>query len=288
MLAMINVSASEYTISPVNLWRLIGTAHAPRILDTRRREVFDAAAALLPGAVWRDAVDVDAWSCDLDRTQPVVVACKAGHEFSQMAAAQLRADGVDARVLTGGYAAWMEAGLPLVTKAELERLAPRRPSLWVTRRRPKIDGVACPWLIRRFIDPEARFLYVNPPEVPAVARETGAIPFDIEGIEISHDGERCSFDTLLKIFGLEDEPSLARVALIVRGADTARPDIASEAAGLHAMSLGLSALSGDDDHGMIAQGFLFYDSLFAWARFAASERHNWVPAEDSAEARAAW
>jgi hypothetical protein len=145
----------------------------------------------------------------------------------------------------------------------------------VTRRRPKIDRIACPWLIRRFIDADARILFVDPPEVPAVARETGAIPFDIEGVEISHEGPRCSFDTMLKLFGLEDEPSLNRLALIVRGADTARPDLAPEAAGLHAVSLGLSALAGDDDHGLLRQGFMIYDGLFAYIRFAAQERHNW-------------
>ena len=101
------------------------------------------------------------------------------------------------------------------------------------------------------------------------------MPFDIEGVELSHEGERCSFDTMLKIFGLEGQPDLARLALIVRGADTARPDLAPEAAGLHAVSLGLSALAGDDDHGMMARGFLVYDALFAWLRFAATERHNW-------------
>ena len=129
-------------------------------------------------------------------------------------------------------------------------------------------------LIRLFIDPDAHVLYVDPPEVPAVARAAGGVPFDIEGVEISHEGPRCSFDTMLKLFGLESEPSLARLALIVRGANTARPDLAPEAAGLHAISLGLSALAGDDDHGMIAQGFVSYDALFAWLRFAAMERHN--------------
>jgi hypothetical protein len=145
----------------------------------------------------------------------------------------------------------------------------------VTRRRPKIDRIACPWLIRRFIDAEARILFVDPPQVPAVARETGAVPFDIEGIELSHEGERCSFDTMLRVFGLEAEPSLARLALIVRGADTARPDLAAEAAGLHAISLGLSALAADDDHALLGRGFAIYDALFAWLRFAAEERHNW-------------
>ena len=172
-------------------------------------------------------------------------------------------------MLEGGYEAWANAGLPLVAKSELDRLAPKRPSLWVTRRRPKIDRIACPWLIRRFLDPQARILFVDPDQVVNVARESGGVPFDIKDVELSHDGERCSFDTMLKLFGLESEPSLARLALIVRGADTARPDLAPEAAGLHAVSLGLSALAGDDDHGLLERGFMVYDALFAWLRFAA-------------------
>jgi hypothetical protein len=205
----------------------------------------------------------------------VVLACKAAKELSQAVTAHLRGEGFDASVLTGGYAGWEKAALPLVDKAAVERLAPHRPSLWVTRRCPKIDRIACPWLIRRFIDAQARILYVDPDYVSPVAHETGAVPFDIEGIEISHDGARCSFDTMLKLFGLENEPALARLALIVRAADTARPDLAPEAAGLHAMSLGLSALAGDDDHSMLEHAFILYDALFAWLRYAAAERHNW-------------
>jgi hypothetical protein len=184
--------------------------------------------------------------------------------MSQATVAQLRADGIDARVLEGGYEGWTKAGLPFVAKMELERIAPRRPSIWVTRRRPKIDRIACPWLIRRFLDPHARILFVDPDQVVAVARESRGVPFDIKDVELSHVGERCSFDTMLQLFGLEGEPSLARLALIVRGADTARPDIAAEAAGLHAVSLGLSALAGDDDHGLLKRGFVVYDALFAW------------------------
>jgi rhodanese-related sulfurtransferase len=269
------MSRATFNISPSELWALIGTDRAPRILDVRRRDVYDSAPGVVPSSVWRDHAQAWQWATERDRARPIVVVCKAGHELSQMVAAQLRAQAFDARVLAGGYAGWTEAGLPLVTKAALDRIAPARPSLWVTRRRPKIDRVACPWLILRFLDPDARILYVDPPEVPAVARESGAIAFDIEGVEISHDGPRCSFDTMLKLFGLEAEPSLARLALIVRGADTARPDLAPEAAGLHAVSLGLSALAGDDDHGMLRAGIAVYDALFAWLRFAAEERHNW-------------
>jgi rhodanese-related sulfurtransferase len=264
----------SYSISPKDLWNAIATPSAPQIVDVRRQDAYAASAQLLPGAIWRDAGKVTQWSAELDRARPIVAACKAGHEMSQTTVAQLRADGFDARVLQGGYQAWADARLPMVAKAELDRISPKRPSLWVTRRRPKIDRIACPWLIRRFLDCQARILFVDPDQVVNVARASGGIPFDIKDVELSHDGERCSFDTMLKLFALESEPSLARLALIVRGADTARPDLAPEAAGLHAISLGLSALAGDDDHGLLERGFMAYDALFAWLRFAAEERHN--------------
>lgn len=263
----------SYSISAKDLWNALATRDAPQVIDVRRSDAYAQSPHLLPGAVWRETAKAVEWAAEFDR--PLVVACKAGHEMSQNAVARLRAGGVDARVLEGGYEAWTRAGLPLVAKAELDRLAPKRPSLWVTRRRPKIDRVACPWLIRRFLDTQARILFVDPDQVVNVARESGAVPFDITNVELSHEGERCSFDTMLKLFGLEGEPSLARLALVVRGADTARPDIAPESAGLHAVSLGLSALAGDDDHGLLEGGFVVYDALFAWLRFAAEERHNW-------------
>jgi len=266
---------ASFSITPHDLWTLIGTVDAPHIIDVRKRAVHDAAPGLLPTTTWPDIADIAQWMPTLDRARPVVFACRHGHQMSQTATAYLCAEGFDARVLAGGYAAWVESKLQLVAKSALDRFAPKRPSVWVTRRRPKIDRVACPWLIRRFIDAQARILYVDPDQVAGVAKESGAIPFDIEGVEISHDGPRCSFDTMLKLFGLESEPSLARLALIIRGADTAQPGLASEAAGLHAVSLGLSALAGDDDHGMLRHGFMVYDALFAWLRFAAAERHNW-------------
>jgi rhodanese-related sulfurtransferase len=269
------MSASRFFISPHDLWKLIGTGARPQVIDVRRRDVFEAAPGVIPGAVWHDPAAGMGWMAALDRTRPIAIACKFGHHLSQAAAAHLRADGVDAQVLEGGYADWTAAGLPLVDRAALMRFAPRRPSLWVTRRRPKIDRIACPWLVRRFIDPDARILFVDPPEVANVANETGAVAFDIDGVELSHVGERCSFDTMLRIFNLEAEPTLARVATIVRGADTARADIAPEAAGLLAVSLGLSAIAEDDDHALLERGFVIYDGLFAWARYAAEERHNW-------------
>lgn len=269
------MTATNFFVSPQDLWSQIGTPDAPVILDVCRREIYDAGPSIIPTARWHKPETYLEWLPGLPTDRPIVLACRYGHNLSQMIAGELRGRGLPAQVLEGGRQAWSEAGLPVVTKATLERFAPALPSLWVTRRRPKIDRVACPWLIRRFVDPQARILYVDPPEVKNIAADIGAIPFDIEGIEISHEGERCSFDTLLKLFGLESEPSLARLALIVRGADTARYDLAPEAAGLHAVSLGLSALAGDDDHGMIERGFMVYDALFAWLRHAAEERHNW-------------
>lgn len=146
---------------------------------------------------------------------------------------------------------------------------------WVTRERPKIDRVACPWLIKRFIDSEAEFLFVPTGDVARVARESGATPFDVEGVELSHVGPRCSFDAFLDKYQLQD-PSLAQLARIVRGADTDRLDTEPECAGLLAISLGLSRLF-KDDHEQLRHGFVIYDALYAWLREARSERHTWNP-----------
>jgi hypothetical protein len=146
---------------------------------------------------------------------------------------------------------------------------------WITRERPKIDRVACPWLIARFIDPAPEFLFAPAGEVTRVAAETGAVPFDVVGVELSHDGERCSFDAFLERYRLED-PALAELATIVRGADTARPDLAPECAGLLAVSLGLSRLF-EDDHEQLRHGFAVYDALLAWLRQARDETHTWNP-----------
>ncbi|MBI4809688.1 MAG: chromate resistance protein [Nitrosomonadales bacterium] len=144
---------------------------------------------------------------------------------------------------------------------------------WITRERPKIDRIACPWLIARFIDREPEFLYVPSGDVLRVAAETGAIPFDIPGVELSHEGELCSFDTFLKKYGLTD-PALQDLAVIVRGADTDRLDLAPQCAGLLAISLGLSH-NLTDDHEMLKSGLVMYDALYAWCRHARGETHTW-------------
>ena len=146
---------------------------------------------------------------------------------------------------------------------------------WITRARPKIDRIACPWLIQRFIDREAEFFFVPADQVLAKAGELGAIPFDVEGVELSHDGPLCSFDAILKKYEISD-PALQEIAVIVRGADTERLDLAPQAAGLLAISLGLSR-NFADDHEQLVQGMIVYDALYAWAKFVRSERHTWNP-----------
>jgi hypothetical protein len=144
---------------------------------------------------------------------------------------------------------------------------------WITRERPKIDRIACPWLIDRFVDRDAEFLYVPPDRVLAEAARTGAIPFDVPGVELTHAGEMCSFDAILHKYRLDDA-ALVKLALIVRGADTDRLDLAPQCAGLLAISLGLVATI-DDDHALLAQGMVIYDALYAWCGQPSPERHTW-------------
>ena len=154
---------------------------------------------------------------------------------------------------------------------------------WITRERPKIDRVACPWLIARFIDDAPQFLFVAPDQVVQRARETGAVPFDVEGVELSHVGPLCSFDAFLAKYELKD-PALADLATIVRGADTARLDLAPQCAGLLAVSLGLSQLY-SDDHEQLRHGFVVYDALYAWLTRARAETHTWNPQRSTATDR---
>jgi hypothetical protein len=146
---------------------------------------------------------------------------------------------------------------------------------WITRERPKIDRIACPWLIVRFIDREPEFLFVPPADVLPVAKHEGAIPYDVPGVELTHVGERCSFDTFLERYGLDD-PALQQLAVIVRGADTSRLDLTPQSAGLYALSLGLSR-NFADDHEMLKHGLVMYDALYAWCCECQGETHNWPP-----------
>lgn len=265
-------------ISPDKLVRLVGTSRAPIILDVRSDEDFAADPRLVPGAIRAD--DRALGDMLLLPDAPIVVLCQAGHHRSQGAGAWLRAEGRPAEYLEGGFAAWRQEKLPLIDPAALPTRDVQGRTVWVTRARPKIDRIACPWLIRRFVDPRAVILFVAPSEVEGVAERHNGAPFDIEGVFFSHRGELCSFDIMLKEFGLS-LPALDRLAGIVRGADTARLDLAPEAAGLLAISLGLSRMYADDLEQLEA-GMVIYDAFYRWARDATGEAHNWPSAKTGA------
>jgi rhodanese-related sulfurtransferase len=243
----------DASISAATLRQSIRGSEPPLVIDVRRNERFRESPYLLKGALRRDPARVEEWKKTLPRAAGVVVYCVHGHEVSQNVAKAL-----GARYLEGGIEHWREDGGDLLHK-------PKDSSTrWVTRERPKIDRIACPWLIRRFIDPDAEFLYVPTPEVHRTAEEKTAVPYDIPEVEFSHDGERCSFDAFLAKFHLKD-PALDKLALIVRGADTSRLELAPQAPGLAAISLGLSC-NFADDHEMLEHGMVMYDALYAWCR----------------------
>ena len=260
------------TITVSQLARLIGRPDAPVLLDVRTHEDFGADPRALPGASRRDWQDAPHWAAQ-HAGQSVVVACQRGLKLSQGAAAWLRHAGARAEVLDGGFEAWAAAGAPLVRPDCVPPCDAQGRTIWVTRARPKVDRIACPWLVRRFVDPAAVFLFVAPSEVPMVAERFGATPFDIDGVFWSHRGPLCTFDAMLDEFGLH-APALDRLALIVRGADTAQLGLAPEAAGLLAASLGLSRMY-RDDLGQLNAGLALYDAFFRWARDAVDEVHNW-------------
>ena len=259
--------ASPNEITPAQLARLIGTPDAPILIDVRIDEDFESTPTVIPGTRRFDFRKMDDLADDL-AGQSVVVLCHKGLKLSQGAAAILRTKGIRAESLQGGYVAWCSADLPTVDPAKLPKT-----NLWVTRHRPKIDRIACPWLIRRFIDPTAQFLFVEPAQVELVADRFNATPFDLEDAFWSHRGDHCTFDTLLAETGLQSE-ALERLALIVRAADTNRHDLAPEAAGLLAASLGLSRMY-RDDLAQLEAGMALYDAFYRWARDAIAEEHDW-------------
>jgi rhodanese-related sulfurtransferase len=258
-------------ISNTELWNLIGTAAAPHIVDVRIADDIAENPTLIPGAVQRDYTTANEWGPQFAGGD-VVVVCHKGLKLSEGVAAQLRILGIRASVLEGGNVAWKEAGLPAVPLAIIPERQ-KNVTSWVTRERPKIDRIACPWLIRRFVDPFAEFLFVEASQVRGVAERFNATPFDIDDVFWSHRGDTCTFDTMIAEFGLTS-PALKTVAQIVRGADTAQLDLAPQAAGLLAISLGLSKLY-DDDLAQLEAGMLIYDALYEWARSAKGETHNW-------------
>jgi rhodanese-related sulfurtransferase len=262
------------SISADKLLKLIGTPGGPTIIDVQTDDDFAEDARLVPGAVRRDFASVADWASAF-AGQTVIVVCHKGQKLSEGVAARLRHAGADAEILDGGASGWAAAGYPMVPGAVLPERDPQGRTVWVTRARPKVDRIACPWLIRRFVDPNAVFLFVTPSEVSGVAERFAATPFDVEGVRWSHHEDRCTFDVMVEAFGLGALPALAHLATIVRGADTARPDIIPEAAGLLAISLGLSRMYADDLEQLDA-GMLVYDALYRWCRDARGETHDWT------------
>ena len=251
------------SISAAELKRQLSDGRPPIVIDVRRGPAFLASREMVGGALRRDPEQVAGWVKSLPAASSVVVYCVHGHEVSQHAAAALSQAGIDARYLEGGLEEGWKAA-----EGSLDRKPADDSTRWVTRERPKIDRIACPWLIARFVDPGARFLYVPAKQVLQAADANDAVPYDVPDVHFTHDGDLCSFDAFLKHYRLTD-PALARLATIVRGADTARLDLAPQSPGLAAISLGLSR-NFADDHEMLRHGMVMYDALYTWCKETSS------------------
>jgi len=268
---------SPNQITTAQLSRLIGTPDAPVLIDLCTDEDFALDPRLIPTAFRHAFTDIESL---VDRLQHkrVVIYCQKGKKISAGTSAMLRSHGIRAETLVGGQFAWRDAELPMIAEAKIPTRNAAKQSVWVTRHRPKIDRIACPWLIRRFIDPNAQILFVPPATVLDVAEKFNATPFDIDDVFWSHRDDQCTFDTMLLEFKLKTEP-LERLATIVRGADTNKHELAPESAGLLAASLGLSRMYKDDIEQLTA-GMMLYDAFYRWARDATDEGHDW-PASSS-------
>lgn len=265
------LSSATTSITSEALSACIGTPHAPHIIDVRIDEDFEPDPRMLPTSRRHDYRCIGEIGPHYSG-QTVVVVCQKGLKLSEGVAAILRLSGVRAMSLAGGFEGWRDAGGLLVRTGPLPREV-MHGHVWVTRERPKVDRIACPWLIRRFLDPHAKFLFVAAAQVSAVAERFEAIPFDIEGVLWSHNGAYCSFDTMITGFGLTSPP-LLHLARIIRGADTAHPELETECAGVLALLLGLSQLYHDDLQQLDA-GMLLLDALYAWVCHGRTETHNW-------------
>ncbi len=253
-------------ISSQQLYARLGTVHAPVLVDVRRQDGFVADDRLIIGAFHRPPEEVGRWQKELPQSRPVVAYCSHGGEVSQGVAATLGRAGIQAAYLEGGIGAWKELQLPTRRKHDPSE------NKWVTREHPKIDRIACPWLISRFVNPNAEFIYVPPNDVAKVAAQVGGTPYDIRNIQFGHVGERCSFDAIVTAYDIHD-PALDQLATIVRGADTSRPDLMPQCEGLLAISYGLSA-NFPDDHEMLKHGLVIYDALYTWCRHRVAQQSH--------------
>lgn len=256
-------------ISSQSVYEQLGLHRAPTLLDVRPERDFKRVARLIPGAMYCEPEHSHQWFRQLPR-RPLTIYSSRDHDAATIANV-LASNGFSVSIMDGGIERWIDDGLPTI-KAREDLGVPGQ-SQWVTRERPKIDRLACPWLIRRFIDPLATFNYVPAQRVRSEAGLLGAQPYDIPDVTFSHRGPNCSFDAFLDEFELHD-PMIDELARIVRAADTATLDQSREAPGLLAISLGLSA-SFHDDHVLLEQAMLMYDALYAWCKTARDEPHSW-------------
>ena len=264
--------AAPNAITPRQLMRLIGTPQVPVLIDIRTDPDFEDDPRLIPGSVRHPYSDIEG-IIELVGDNPCVIICQKGKKLSQGLVSWLMSEDHAAEYLEGGMFAWRDTpDAPSVPVSAVPTPVGEN-TLWVTRHRPKIDRIACPWLIRRFIDPKAKFLFVSPTEVQGVVDQFGATPFDMEGVFWSHRGEHCTFDTMLDEFDLRS-PALDRLSTVVRAADTNRHELSAEAAGLLAISVGLSRQY-RNDHQQLEAGLALYDALYRWARDGFEESHDW-------------
>lgn len=270
--------SSNIQVTAAQLSRLIGMPDAPAIVDVRIPDHVAEDGRMLPTADHRSHKDVAEWASAYAGRR-VAVVCQRGQKLSEGVAAWLRHEGAVAENLEGGFEAWRDGGGLLISPDKLPPRGPKGRSVWVTRSRPKVDRIACPWLIRRFFDPAAVFLFVSAAEVLDVADRFGAAAFDIDDVFWSHRGDRCTFDVMIEEFGLRS-PALDRLAAIVRAADTARLDLVPQASGFLAASLGLSRVFRNDLEQLDA-GMLLYDAFYRWCRDATEETHNWPSGSNS-------
>jgi rhodanese-related sulfurtransferase len=269
---------SEFSISPAELSVQLAGDHAPLVIDVRKNDPFLNSEYTLPGALRRDPLQVENWIGQLPASTSVLVYCVYGHEVGINTMTALRQRGINATVLQGGIEDWRSEGLPLNGKTAGQN------TRWVTRARPKIDRIACPWLIRRFVDAEAEFLYVPTEQVQRVALEQHATAYDVSAnvaeTRFTHVGDLCSFDAFIKHYRLGQDSAMNRLATIVRAADTDNLNQSAEAAGLLAISLGMSHIH-QDDHTLLEAMMPVYDALLAWCKdkeAGKAEQHNWKPA----------
>jgi rhodanese-related sulfurtransferase len=262
---------SAASINAQTLYEELGLPDSHYIVDVRGDKEIEALPKLIPGSV-RGAADVmSSWAHSLPKSRPIAVYCSHGRDASRNAAEALANLGFAASYLHGGLESWCEAR-HVTTRARREFSVPGG-SRWVTRERPKIDRLACPWLVKRFIDPDATFFYTPAQRVRSDAETLQAQPYDIADVTFSHRGSRCSFDAFLEEFDLHD-PVMDRLATIVRAADTGELAQSREAPGLLAISLGLSQ-NYTDDLLLLDHALPLYDALYAWCKKVHDETHSW-------------